>query len=56
LSADEILQSLYVLIGTVEQIVGDLEVRRERWGFSYYVVQEPYLDPFAPVVARLANR
>jgi probable F420-dependent oxidoreductase len=56
LTADEILQSPYVLIGTIDQIVEDLQARGERWGISYYVVQEPYLDAFAPVVARLAGR
>jgi probable F420-dependent oxidoreductase len=56
LSADEILQSPYVLIGTVEQMVEALQARRERWGISYYVVHEPYLDDFAPVVARLAGK
>jgi hypothetical protein len=56
LSADDILQSPYVLIGTVEQMVEDLTARRERWDISYYVVHEPYLDVFAPVVARLADK
>jgi hypothetical protein len=56
LSADEILASPYVLIGTVDQIVEDLRARRERWGISYYVVQEPFLDAFAPIVSRLAGR
>lgn len=56
LSADEILQSPYVLIGTVDQLVEDLQARRERWGISYYVIFEPYMDAFAPVVARLAGR
>ena len=56
LTPDEILQSPYVLIGTVDQMVEDLEARRARWGISYYVVFEPYLDAFAPVVARLAGR
>jgi probable F420-dependent oxidoreductase len=56
LSADEILASPYVLIGTIDRIVEDLAARRERWGITYYVVQEPYLDAFAPVVARLAGR
>jgi probable F420-dependent oxidoreductase len=55
LSADEILESPYVLIGTIDQIVEDLQTRRARWGISYYVVQEPFLDAFAPVVARLAG-
>jgi len=56
LSADEILQSPYVLIGTLDQLVEDLQARRERWGISYYVIFEPYMDAFAPAVARLAGR
>jgi probable F420-dependent oxidoreductase len=56
LSADEILQSPYVLIGTVDQIVEDLLARRQRWGLSYYTVREDYLDAFTPVVARLAGK
>ncbi len=56
LTSDEILQSPYVLIGTIDQMVEDLCARRERWGISYYVIFEPYLDAFAPVVARLAGR
>ena len=55
LTPDEILQSPYVLIGSVDQIVGDIQARRKRWGISYYVVHEPYLEVFAPVVARLVG-
>ncbi len=56
LSANDILQSPYVLIGTVDQMVEDLTTRRQRWDISYYVVHEPYLDDFAHVVARLAGK
>ena len=56
LTPDEILQSPYVLIGTIDQMVEDLQTYRDRWGISYYVVHEPYMDAFAPVVARLAAR
>lgn len=56
LNANEFLQSPYVLIGTIEQMVEDLQARRRRWGISYYIVHEPYLDAFAPVVARLAGK
>jgi probable F420-dependent oxidoreductase len=56
LTSDEILQSPYVLIGTVEQMVEEILARRQRWGISYYTVQEPYLDAFAPVVVRLAGK
>jgi probable F420-dependent oxidoreductase len=55
LTADEILQSPYVLIGTIDQMAEDLQAYRDRWGISYYIVHEPYRDAFAPVVARLAG-
>jgi hypothetical protein len=56
LSPEEILQSPYVLIGTVDQMIEDLQARRERWDISYYVIFEPYVDAFAPVVAQLAGK
>jgi probable F420-dependent oxidoreductase len=56
LTPDEILQSPYVLIGSVDQMVEDLQARRERWDISCYVVHEPYIDDFAHVVARLAGK
>jgi hypothetical protein len=55
LRAADILESPYVLLGTVDQIVEDLQRRRERWGISYYVIFERDMDTFAPVVARLAG-
>jgi len=55
LTPDDILESPYLLIGTVEEMVEDLRARRERWGISYWIAHEPYLDAFAPVVARLAG-
>ena len=56
LSPEEILQSPYVLIGTVAEMVEDLQMRRARWGMSYFTVFEAYLTAFAPVVAELAGR
>jgi probable F420-dependent oxidoreductase len=56
LSPAEILESPYVLIGTVDQQVADLQARRERWGISYWVIFEPYMDALAPVVAKLAGQ
>jgi probable F420-dependent oxidoreductase len=55
LTANEFLQSPYVLIGTVDQIVEDLLARRERWGFSSYVIQEPYVDALTPILARVVG-
>lgn len=45
----------HALIGTVDEICADIEARRERWGFSYVVVQADALETFAPIVARLAG-
>ncbi len=44
-----------VLAGTVEELCEDLQRRRERWGFSYWVVSSDAMAAFAPVVERLAG-
>jgi probable F420-dependent oxidoreductase len=44
------------LIGTVDQLCETLERRRERWGFSYWIVPDSAMDAFAPVVERLNGR
>ncbi len=46
----------YVLVGTVDQMVADLEARRERWGISYIMTHELFMDALAPVVAQLVGR
>jgi probable F420-dependent oxidoreductase len=56
LTPDEILESPYALVGTVDRIVQDLQARRERWGISYVTTHEPFMDALAPIVARLAGR
>jgi probable F420-dependent oxidoreductase len=56
ISAEEVLDSPVVLIGTVDQIVETLQERRERYAFSYIVILEPVMEAFAPVVERLAGR
>jgi probable F420-dependent oxidoreductase len=54
--ADEVRATPFALIGSPEQLVDDLQVRRERWGFSYIIVGAEDTDAFAPVVAELAGR
>jgi probable F420-dependent oxidoreductase len=51
----EILQTPHFLIGTVEQIVEDLQARRERFGISYVVVPDEAAQSLAPVVERLTG-
>jgi hypothetical protein len=52
----DIASSPFALIGTPAQIAEDLEVRRQRWGFSYVIVGPEDVDAFAPIVAELAAR
>lgn len=54
--ADELLEAPHVLMGSVDEICADLEARRARWGFSYWVVPAHVREQFAPVVERLAGR
>ena len=56
LSAETVLASPYVLIGTEDQICDTLVERRERWGLSYYVFNDDSIDAVAPIVARLSAR
>lgn len=52
----DVEQSPFALVGTPAQLVDDLLVRRERWGFSYVIVGADDVESFAPVVAELAGR
>jgi probable F420-dependent oxidoreductase len=56
LTADDILASPYVLVGTPDQMADDLCARRERWSISYVMTHEPFMEALAPVVERLAGR
>jgi hypothetical protein len=44
-----------IFIGSVNQIVDEMQGRRERYGISYYVVPDSSLEMVAPIVARLAG-
>ena len=56
LTADDILASPYVLVGTPDQMADGLRARRERWSISYVMTHEPFMDALVPVVERLAGR
>jgi probable F420-dependent oxidoreductase len=43
------------IVGTVEEICETLQKRRERWGFSYWIINGDAMEAFAPVVERLAG-
>jgi probable F420-dependent oxidoreductase len=55
ITAEQVWSMPSVLVGSAEQIETDLLERRERYGFSYYVVSDADAERFAPVVTRLAG-
>jgi probable F420-dependent oxidoreductase len=55
ISPEEALEVPHALVGTVDQICDTLKARRDRFGFSYIVIQGDALDAMAPVVERLAG-
>jgi probable F420-dependent oxidoreductase len=53
MSAADILQTPFLLIGTVDEIAAQVIAGRERYGFTYYTVHGPYAEEFAPVIERV---
>lgn len=57
ISIAELLESPHFLFGSEEEIVEELQRRRERFGISYFTIfGEEYIEAFAPVVASLAGK
>ncbi len=49
----DLLQTPFMLIGTVEEIAAQVLAGRERYGFTYYTVHGPFAEEFAPVIERV---
>jgi probable F420-dependent oxidoreductase len=56
LTPEEMLRHPHGLFGSVDAVCEELERRRARYGISYVTVGDNALEPFAPVVARLAGK
>lgn len=56
LTLDQALALPILLIGTLEQITAQVLAQRERYGFSYLTVLEPYMEAFAPVIEELRGK
>lgn len=52
-SIEQILELPIFLVGTVDEIVAQVHATRQRYGFSYFTVLDPYLEAFAPVLKEL---
>jgi alkanesulfonate monooxygenase SsuD/methylene tetrahydromethanopterin reductase-like flavin-dependent oxidoreductase (luciferase family) len=55
ISAEQVLEMPSVFVGSLDCIVDEMRARRERYGFSYYVVLDQAMEKVAPIVARLAG-
>ncbi len=56
IDATQVLAMPSVSIGTVDEIVAQMQDRRTEYGFSYYVIADHAMDAAAPIVARLAGK
>ncbi|MQA87564.1 MAG: TIGR03621 family F420-dependent LLM class oxidoreductase [Streptosporangiales bacterium] len=54
-AADLVLDMPGQFVGSVERIAEEMQTRRRRYGFSYYVVSDRDMEVFGPVVERLAR-
>ena len=55
MSPDQLLESPLLLIGTVDQMAGQLRAHRERFRLTYFTVFERDMRAFAPVIERLIS-
>jgi probable F420-dependent oxidoreductase len=46
----------FVLVGTVDEIIDQLQAHRSRYGISYFLVFDQYMEQFAPVVSALTGK
>jgi probable F420-dependent oxidoreductase len=53
MTVEDALETPFLLIGTVAQMAEQLRASRERYGFSYVTVHEPYYEAFEPVVEQM---
>jgi probable F420-dependent oxidoreductase len=56
ISVEDVWDMPAVFVGSVDQIVDDMERRREELGISYFVVANARQEIAAPIVARLAGK
>ena len=56
LPPEVVLQAPYFQIGSIEQIIENMNMLRDRWGITYIAFQQDATAAMAPVVAALAGK
>lgn len=52
-AADDLAETPFVLVGTIEEMAGQLVRQAQRWGITRYVVREPAVEPAERILALL---
>jgi probable F420-dependent oxidoreductase len=55
MSAEEYLQSPFILIGTIDEIAAKILQHRDRYGFTYYTVHGSFAEEFSQVISYIRN-
>ncbi|MFE3587483.1 hypothetical protein ACFXOY_08150 [Streptomyces niveus] len=55
MTEDDLLKAPLMAAGTVRQLADQLREQRERYGFSYLTVLDPYMEAFGPVIEELGG-
>ncbi len=55
ISIEQVWEMPGIFIGSVDEIVADMVMRRERFGFSYFILPGDKMETCAGIVARLAG-
>jgi probable F420-dependent oxidoreductase len=55
-NVDDLLESPNVMFGTEDQIAQQILDYRERYGFTYFTVQRPHMEPLGPIIEKVRSR
>jgi probable F420-dependent oxidoreductase len=56
ITAQQVLEMPSMLIGSVDQIIEKIQLLREIYAFSYFVISDTCLESFAPIVSQLTGK
>lgn len=56
ISAEQVMEMPSMLIGSKDQIVEKIQLLRERYAFSYFIISDESLETFAPIAAQLMSK
>ena len=56
ITAEQVLEMLSMLIGSIDQITEKIQHLREKYTFSYFVISDMSLETFAPIVTQLTGK